>query len=222
MTLSPPPGTPAAKIRPGRHWYVTGSLITAVLILLGMAVGLSRLSAAVDAVDTGQRFGGGDTVTLRLTPGGTEEIWLKDDEFGPRGTHECGITGPGGPVLRDPSIDMFVTWDEAWHPLYAIEVSQAGDYKVTCSPPGASPESAQYAFGNAGGFAGFLGGVVWAVALSALGVGVGAAVILVTAVRRRSHRRRLIAERGYLGGGHSAPPGQGPGVRPGVESAGRL
>ncbi|MFF3738976.1 hypothetical protein [Streptomyces sp. NPDC002566] len=45
-----------------------------------------------------------------------------------------------------------------------------------------------------------------AAAVTMLGIGVGAAISLVTALRRRGHRKRLLAERRGPGGSHPAQP----------------
>ncbi|MEU8955840.1 hypothetical protein AB0C93_16215 [Streptomyces sp. NPDC048518] len=187
MQTTRPPHIPANELRPGRHWYVTAALTAAVLIVLGAVIGVYRLTHVTDAVDTGHPFRDGDTVTVRLGPESDKAIWIS--ERGPSPDQECDITGPGDPRLTSPGIDVYLTRDEAWNPLRTIEVSRTGDYEVTCSSKGPS----RYAIGDPEGHVGFLAGLVPAVLLPVLGVGIGAAVALVTFVRRRGHRRRLLA-----------------------------
>ncbi|MFJ8886793.1 hypothetical protein ACIRJR_25775 [Streptomyces sp. NPDC102402] len=193
-----PPRIPANELRPGRHWYATAAVIAVVLTVLGVAVGVYRIDKVTDAVDTGHQFADGDTVTLRLSPESERTIWIKDR--GPSAAQRCGITGPGDPRLTDPGVDVFLTRDETWNPLYAIDVPRAGDYEVTCSSQGPS----RYAIGDSGGLVAFVGVLVLAGALPVLGIGVCAVIVLITALRRRGHRKRLLAERHGPRGEHPA------------------
>ncbi|WP_369273681.1 hypothetical protein AB5J55_30435 [Streptomyces sp. R11] len=196
MQPLPSPQIPANELRPGRHWYATAAAITVVLIVLGVAIGVYRFKSAIDAVDTVNQFANGDTVTLRLDPENEKAIWIK--ERGPSSDQACGITGPGDPRLTDPAIDVFLTRDETWNPLYTIAVPRAGDYQVTCTSQGPS----RYAIGDIGGLVTFGGWLVLAILLPMLGISIGAAIVLVTAFRRRGHRKRLLAERCGSGGSH--------------------
>lgn len=195
-----PPQIPANDLRPGRHWYAIAASIAVVLILLGAAIGVYRFNSAIDSVDTDHPFANGDTVTLRLEPGSGKTIWIRDQEFGPSATPKCSITGPGDPRLTDPGTDVFLTRDETWNPLHTIDVPRAGEYEVTCS----SPASSKYAIGDSAGMFAFAGWLMLAALLPMLGIGICAVIVLVTALRRRGHRRRLLAERYGSGGGHTA------------------
>ncbi|WP_157867786.1 hypothetical protein [Streptomyces prasinus] len=208
MQPFPLPQIPANELRPGRHWYATAAAITVVLIVLGMAIGVYRFNNAINAVDTDNQFANGDTVTLRLEPEHEKAIWI--EHRGPSSDQECGITGPGDPGLTDPGIDVFLTRNETWNPLYTIDVPRAGDYKVTCTSQGPS----RYAIGDPGGFVTFGGWLMLALLLPMLGVSIGAAVVLVTVFRRRGHRKRLLAERYGSGGSHPAQPVLSPGAGP--------
>ncbi|MET9691123.1 hypothetical protein ABZY81_22010 [Streptomyces sp. NPDC006514] len=190
MQPSAPPQISANDLRPGRHWYAIATSIAVVLILLGVAIGAYRFNAAIDSVDTDHPFANGDTVTLRLEPGSGKTIWIRDEEFGPSAAPKCSITGPGDPRLTDPGIDVFLTRDETWNPLHIIDVPRAGDYEVTCS----SPAPSKYAIGDSGGMFAFAGWLMLAALLPMLGIGICAVIVLVTALRRRGHRRRLLAE----------------------------
>ena len=196
MQPFPSPHIPANGLRPRRHWYVTAAAIAVALIVLGLVIGVYRFKNVINTVDTGSRFANGDTVTLRLDPEHEKAIWIRDR--GPSFRQACDITGPGDPRLTDPGIDVFLTHDETWNPLYTIDVTQTGDYGVTCTSQGPS----QYAIGHPGGLVTFGGWLMLAVLLPLLGVSVGSAIVLVTAFRRRGHRKRLLAERHGSGGSH--------------------
>ncbi|MBZ9599628.1 hypothetical protein K7B06_31760 [Streptomyces erythrochromogenes] len=131
----------------------------------------------------------GDTLTLRLEPGSEKTVWVKypGESPGPA----CDITGPGAPRLDDPGADVFLTRDETWTPLHTIDAPQAGDYRITCS----SQALSRYAVGESGGLVTLAGRLILAVLLAVLGLGIGAVIVLVTALRRRGHRKRLLAER---------------------------
>ncbi|WP_030547681.1 hypothetical protein [Streptomyces albus] len=209
MQPSPSPRIPANELRPGRHWYATAAAISVLLIVLGVALGMHGFKNVVNAVDTDNQFANGDTVTLRLDPEHEKAIWIRGR--GPSSAQACDITGPGDPGLTGPGIDLFLTRDETWNPLYTIDVPRAGDYKVTCSSQGGP---SRYAIGDPGGFVTFGGRLVLAILLPVLGIGVGAAIALVTAFRRRGHRKRLLAERHGSGGSHPAQPAMSPGAGP--------
>ncbi|MEU6211386.1 hypothetical protein ABZ891_15925 [Streptomyces sp. NPDC047023] len=191
MQLSPPPPIAANELRPGRHWYAVAAGIAAVLIAIGVALGAYRFHQAVDSVDTGRQFARGDTVTLHLEPGSEKTVWGRVDF--PEDAHppECDITGPGAPRLGNAGFDTFLTRDETWAPLFAIEVSQAADYRLTCT----SRSDFGYAIGESGGLVSLAGRLILSVLFALLGTVTGAAIVLVTALRRRSHRRRLLAAR---------------------------
>ncbi|MET7630655.1 MULTISPECIES: hypothetical protein [unclassified Streptomyces] len=208
MQPFPSPRIRANELRPGRHWYATAAAITVVLIVLGTAMGVYRFKNAINAVDTDNQFANGDTVTLRLDPDHEKAIWIR--ERGPSSDQACGITGPGDPGLTNPGIDVFLTRNETWNPLYIIDVPRAGDYKVTCTSQGPS----RYAIGDLGGLVRFGGWLMLAVLLPMLGISIGAAIVLVTAFRRRGHRKRLLAERYGSGGSHPAQPALSPGAGP--------
>ncbi|MFJ9935913.1 hypothetical protein ACIRSJ_22690 [Streptomyces virginiae] len=182
----PPPPIPANELLPSRHWYATAGAIAIVLIALGAVIGAFGFNNAIDSVDTDHAFANGDTVTLRLEPGGEKSIWVRDQEMGPSAP-KCSITGPGGPRLADPGIDVFLTRDETWNPLYAIDVPRPDDYQITCS----SDVPSKYAIGDSGGFLALAGWTVLAIALAALGITTCAVIILVTAFRRSRHRKQV-------------------------------
>ncbi|MFJ8144635.1 hypothetical protein ACIQ6R_06110 [Streptomyces sp. NPDC096048] len=187
MQPAPPPRISANELRPGRHWYLTGAAVAVVLIVLGAAIGVQRFNDLIDAVDANHRFANGDTVSLRLEPGSEKTIWVRYPGRSPG--PECDISGPGDPGLTDPGPDVFLTRDETWMPLHTIDVPRSGDYTVTCS----SQALSRYAIGDSGGLVAFAGWLILAISLPALGLGICAAIVLVTAVRRSGHRKRLLA-----------------------------
>lgn len=188
MQTLPPPRTPTRKeLRPGRHWYLTAAAIAVVLTALALILAVYRFNNLIDAVDTDHQFANGDTVTLRLDPDNEQTIWAKYPGVSPG--PKCDITGPGDPRVTDPSADLFTTYDETWTPVGTTDVKQAGDYTVTCS----SQALSRYALGDSGGIISFAVDLIPAVLLSALGITTATAITLVTAIRRRAHRKRLQA-----------------------------
>ncbi|NEB09141.1 hypothetical protein G3I32_09695 [Streptomyces coelicoflavus] len=188
MQPHPPPRTPAAKeLRPGRHWYLTAAAIAVVLTVLGVVIGAYRFNNLLDAVDTDHQFANGDVVTLRLDPENEQTIWAKYPGVSPG--PECDISGPGAPRLTDPGADLFTTYDETWTPVGTTDVTRAGDYTLTCS----SRALSRYALGDSEGIVSFVVDLIPAVLLAVVGITTAAAITLVTAVRRRAHRKHLLA-----------------------------
>ncbi|MFE5256302.1 hypothetical protein [Streptomyces coelicoflavus] len=188
MHPHPPPRRPTAReLRPGRHWYLTAAAIAVVLTVLGVVIGAYRFNNLLDAVDTDHQFANGDTVTLRLDPESEQTIWAKYPGVSPG--PECEIAGPGAPRLTDPGADLFTTYDETWTPVGTTDVTRAGDYTLTCS----SRALSRYALGDSEGLISFVVDLIPALLLAAVGVTTAAVITLVTAVRRRAHRKHLLA-----------------------------
>lgn len=204
---------PPNELRPSRRWYATAGAVAFVLIVMGVAIGVFRFNNAIDAVDTDHRFANGDIVTLRLDPGSETTIWIRDEELGPSANPKCSITGPDEPSLTYPGVDVFLSREETWNPLYAIDVPRTGDYQITCS----SHASSTYAIGDSGGLFALAGWLILAVSLPILGITIGAVIALVTAFRRRRHRKQLLAER-HDSGGATPRTRPGPGTRPTVNA----
>ncbi|WP_328560535.1 hypothetical protein [Streptomyces coelicoflavus] len=160
-----------------------------------MVIGAYRFDNLLDAVDTDHQFANGDTVTLRLDAEDEQTIWAKYPGVSPG--PECDIAGPGDPRLTDPGADLFTTYDETWTPVGTTDVTRAGDYTVTCS----SHALSRYALGDSEGLISFAVDLIPAVLLAVLGITTATAITLVTALRRRAHRRRLLA-------GHDDPARQ--------------
>ncbi|MFD7862461.1 hypothetical protein [Streptomyces sp. NPDC059783] len=194
-----PPRIPANHLRPARFWYAVAAVIAVALTAVGAVIGASWLTGTMNAVDTDHAFTNGRTVSLRLDPDHDKSIWIKDGS--PGGEQKCSITGPGDPSLGKPGIDAFVTSDATWNPLFAITVRQTGTYEVTCSSDGYS----HYAIGASGAITASTGELALALTLPVLGISIGAAVVIIVAVRRSTARKRLLAEHHGFGGRTPVP-----------------
>lgn len=188
MQPSPPPRIPANALRPGRYWYAVSAVIAVLLTVLGVVIGVLRFHDAMNAVDTDNQFADGGSLTLHLEAGSDKAIWIK--ERGPSPDQKCGITGPGDPGLSDPGIDVFLSRDAAWNPLYTIDAPRAGVYKITCSSRGPS----RYAIGDTGSLVALTGRLLIGALLCVFGITTCIALIAVTAIRRDRHHTRLLAE----------------------------
>lgn len=197
MYQSPPQIDPR-ELRPGRGWFVAAGAIALIFILIGAGGLVWGLVTAVGEVKMGQRFGMGETVTVRMLPDPATAIFARAGASGLRPDADCTVTSAAGrPVPVAPPSGTFTATINGvtWHEIYVVKVTEPGDYRVTCQ----STESQGFATGKAPELGRFLGGLAGGIAalfvLSFVGMAIGAIIAIVTGVKRGNHRKRLLAER---------------------------
>jgi hypothetical protein len=197
MYQSPPQIDPR-DLRPGRGWFVAAGVIALVFILIGAGGFAWGLVTAMGEVKMGQRFDAGETVTVRMLPDPKTAVFARAGASGLRPDAECTVTSAGGqtvPVTAPSGTFTSTINGVTWHEIYVVEVTDPGDYRVTCE----STQTSGFATGKAPELGKFVGGIAGGIAalfvLSFVGMAIGAIIAIVTGVKRGNHRKRLLAER---------------------------
>src|SRR6185369_5470059 len=106
-----------------------------------------------------------------------------------------------GDVALKPADHTF-TYSEpehTWVLIYHVEVTQDGRYELSCRTQDPTIELPQFGVGDdpdlGGLFAKSFGGAAALITLPCCGIVVGAALIVLVAVRRNTYRKRLQAQR---------------------------
>lgn len=195
--MYPPPAIHPSELRPGRGWYGFAVVFAIVMIVLGVGVFAWGLVTAVQSSDLGARFLPGQPVVVSMAPAPRRAIYVQlDDPKGLTPQADCQIHGPGAASLSLPAGTFTTTRGGAsWREMYAVNVTQAGNYQVVCS----SGQAQAFAIGRhvslSTFFGGLLGGLAALFVLPGIGVLVAVITTVVVAVKRGNDRRRLIAER---------------------------
>ena len=190
------------ELRPRRRWYAIGvatllalvvsgaiGFFTTLLPVLGQpefdaevhGAGEADFALAAPEKDLHQLSlyvspsGGAPQACVLRTPEGEREF------SAPRATHE-GHTNNG-----------------SWEMVGRIKGLEAGEYTLSCEGDEETTYSVTQQDLLDDLLFGFFGALGFAVLLPGLGVFVGATILIVTAVRRNSHKRRLLAERARYG-----------------------
>jgi len=190
------------ELRPRRRWYAIGvatllalvvsgaiGFFTTLLPVLGQpefdaevhGAGEADFALAATEKDLHQLSlyvspsGGAPQACVLRTPEGEREF------SAPRATHE-GHTNNG-----------------SWEMVGRIKGLEAGEYTLSCEGDEETTYSVTQQDLLDDLLFGFFGALGFAVLLPGLGVFVGATILIVTAVRRNSHKRRLLAERARYG-----------------------
>jgi hypothetical protein len=172
---------------PGPAGYWWGAALIALGVILGgtlFAVGLGSALGGLPALST--QFDA-QTSATQVTAPAHWALYVRSREL-PAGT--CTVTSAAGSVSVTPASGTMQFDRQAGHWTWVANVDGQGPgtYAVTC-PPG------HYAVGEQPHIAGFALGIVGAVIglilPLLLGLGGGAALIIVTAVRRARARRAV-------------------------------
>lgn len=188
-----PPVDPKA-IKPGRFWYWIAGIVIAVGIGVGVtvfALGVSYLAANMP--DMAETFAADATGEVELSADKDWAIYVDySGDFGPEA--ECTVAGPDGEVAVTPSDGNFSSGngDHTWHQIYDIAVRESGTYTVRCD---SDDVVGDFAVGEAVDVGGFVGGVFGTlgalVGIPCFSLVVGGVIILVVALRRSSHKKKL-------------------------------
>ncbi|GHE12402.1 serine/arginine repetitive matrix protein 2 [Streptomyces alanosinicus] len=187
----PPPlrDIPARDLRPRRVWYVVGALLGLVLVGAGIASIVTTVKDTMHSVDTARSFSSGGTRTFGFVRGETKAIYVS--QAGP-GHVECRIPELGsGSITRPDSTFRVTLGSRSWDRVFEVRTGSTGDYALTCT----SERPAEFALGDRPRVGATIGGIAAGIGCFLAALAAVTAIVLVTAVRRSRHRRRLAAAR---------------------------
>lgn len=152
----------------------------------------------------------GATTAVSLSPSQDKTLYSSDPDASLRAdSSDCRITGPGEHEFKKVFGSQTLGKNgKTWYAIAHVHVTKEGDYHLTCRDSG----EAAYALGSKFTVAGVLGGIAGLFVIPGLGFVAGGIIVLVTALRRHGHKKRLTAVSGSAGPGPWPPPG--PGRRP--------
>jgi hypothetical protein len=191
--MPPPSGFPAqpggdnapAAIRPGKKWFWIGGatiVIGAIAAIVIGIIGILNVYNTVDGFEDVRPDGG--SITLDQ-PGGY--VIYSADQFG--SVPRVAVTSPSGEIIDLTRYVGDLTYDldgEQGRAAYTFQAEQAGTYQVVTDRPVAIGES--------------IGGDLVRAILTPMAIGLvmfflGLAIIMITAIRRSTAKKPLIAHR---------------------------
>lgn len=195
-----PPKIDARNLRPRRTWYIVAVAIFLVCSTLGGFVFVWALQRIFDIGEGLQELYGGRAV-VRLTPEGHQTLYASRELTTAEADRQCTVSGPAKARITDVEGSRKVTADSEWIAAAELQVPKAGKYTVKCS----SDDHTTYAVGpNVAELSGrtgkAVGGTFGFFALVGGGFVAALTIIIVTLIRRNGHRKRLLAEAGWLPG----------------------
>ncbi|HEX2417584.1 MAG TPA: hypothetical protein VHJ83_05585 [Micromonosporaceae bacterium] len=226
---APPPQIPASELRPSRAWYWVAGVIAVLGVCIGGILGIVGFSGLADDVPTplDTEFDPGSPVTVDLSADRTWAIYVSSAEGNTDVGTEC-IASPtdGGTInLERTGVNFeFGSGGRTWKPIYDVEVSETGRFRIECRVTDAAATDARFGIAESvdvgnivGQVLGSLGALLGIPCLALTTAGI---IAVVTAVRRNSHKRRRQQELGYLPPGPQAtgPPGFGQPPPPGYQT----
>ncbi|MFI2204112.1 serine/arginine repetitive matrix protein 2 [Streptomyces sp. NPDC020192] len=183
----PLPAIPARDLRPRRIWYLVAALLGLVLAGAGIAVIVVTVKNTLDSIDTARSFSSGDSRTFGFVQGKTKAIYVSQSG---KGRVECRIPELGsGSMTRPDSTFRITLGSRTWERVFEVKPGSSGAYTLTCT----SELPAEFALGDTPRVGAMAGNIVAGVGCFLAAFAVAVAIIVVTAVRRSRHRRRLVA-----------------------------
>lgn len=194
----------AREVRPGRGWFVVGALVIAGGIATAIVGFVFSLIATVSLPDFEAQVTSGQESSFTVAdPGFQLGLYSSSGSGGqacvlllPDGS-ESGFDSPG--YSHNVNIGS-----ESWSLVGTYELSEAGEYTLSCSDGSTTTDFAVTNNGEGGVeiMQGVGSSLLWALLPSFLGLVLGLTIIITTAVRRNRCRRRLIVERQQRYHGH--------------------
>lgn len=184
-----------SKIRPGRAGFVVGAGIIVIGIVAGIALMVTGVVSAINQLPGfTAEIDAGSPQSVEIDQAGTWALYSGgQDATSSGGT--CAIESSSGSTVTTgkPSASVNFTRDSRqWYWLATFTVDAPGTYQFDCTGSASVDRFAVGAKPDITGFAGRLvGGILGLLALPCGGFTIGLIIIIVTAVRRSSARRKL-------------------------------
>ncbi|WP_233571148.1 hypothetical protein [Nocardiopsis sp. Huas11] len=221
----PVPVIDAGELRPRARWYWIGGLTIPIGGLTALLVFLSLLLSATEEPEFIAEFRGGDSATFQVEEG-QEGYWGLYVE-GDANRFACELDTPSGPGYGNDNLDTAPhsysgTGYDSWRLTAELSTPEPGEYELRCDDVHTGTYGIAALEQTASAEAKLITGVLVLVVLGLASFVFGVVVLVVTLLRRSSHRARLVRERmGQAAGAPQPAPGpqQGPGPRPGAEPA---
>jgi hypothetical protein len=208
-----PPTVPAKDLRPRRIWYLVAALLGLVLAGAGAAFIVVTVTSTVDSVDTARSFSSGDARTFGFVQGKTRAIYVSQSG---KGRVACRIPGMPSGSITQPSVTFTVTaGSRSWERVFEVKPVSSGDYTVTCT----SERPAEFALGDKPKVGALVSGIVAGIGCFFAAFAATVTIVVVTAVRRSRHRKRLTAGWAPAPQWGAGPPPSGPAPSPPPGSA---
>ncbi|MGH3322130.1 MAG: hypothetical protein ACRDN9_18550 [Streptosporangiaceae bacterium] len=207
------PAAPASvdprELRPRRIWYVIGPSVFVLCCLIAVGIfvwTLAKPFSGFTELDNG-------STTVQLTPNEDKSLYAsRPSALALPGKVPCQVTGPGQsrfkPVFGSETLTKNGT---KWYAIAHVHVTSEGGYRFSCT----SPAGVRFAVGSKFSVGGLLSGIFAIIAIPLVGFLICGAILLVTALRRNAHKKRLLAA--VAGPAPAGPPGPwagGPGPPP--------
>jgi hypothetical protein len=204
MTFTPRPVDPG-QVRPRRIWYAVAAVFAGVGIAGGVVfavlagAGLNAVAKGLPAItDT---FDSSTPKTVELTADKHWAVYVVGSPDTDRPAVTCS-----GKAVELGSIDLspvsytfrMTESGDTWYQEYEVTVTQDGSYQLTCALDGKPDAPARFGVGESanigrfvGGMFGGIGAIFAALGTPCVGVVIAVVIVLVTALRRNAHRKRL-------------------------------
>jgi hypothetical protein len=206
-------------LRPRARWYWIGGLTIPIGGLTSLLVFLGLLLSATAEPEFIAEFQGGDSATFQVEEG-QEGHWGLYVE-GDANRYACELDTPAGPGTGNDNLDTpphsySGTAYDSWRLTAELSTPEPGEYVLRCD----DVHTGTYAIGaleqTASAEAQLITGVLVLAVLGPLSLIAGAAVLIVTGVRRTAHHSRLVRERTRTA---DAPQGFPAGPPPGDDAS---
>ncbi|MEU2716021.1 serine/arginine repetitive matrix protein 2 [Streptomyces sp. NPDC007205] len=183
----PPPAIPARDLRPRRIWYLVAALLGLVLAGVGTAFIVVTVKNTVGSIDTAHSFSSGDARTFSFVQGETKAIYVSQSG---QGHVDCRIPEMRSGSMTQPGSTFRITvGSRTWDRVFEVKPGSSGDYTLTCT----SELPAEFALGDRPRVGATIGSIAAAIGCFIAAFATAVTIIVVTAVRRSRHRRRLAA-----------------------------
>lgn len=195
---NPGPHVDPSELRPRRRWYVIGATVIFVLGASGVVGFLLMLFSVLGQPEFDAEVHGTGEAAFSL-PAPEEGQYRLSLYVSPNGAdpHACVLQTPEGETdFGHSGVSHEVeTGGTSWEMVGRAENLGPGEYTLSCHGDEGTTYSVTQEDVLDGLLIGVFGALGFAVVPPGIGLLIGVPILIVTAVRRNSHKRRLLGER---------------------------